>query len=90
MIYPENFEKKIGFDEIRIQLKGRCISSLGTEKVDEMTFMTKRDDIVVALTQVEEYTRFMQEEDELFEEKLLRRATGADAYPAGTHLYGRA
>lgn len=71
MIYPENFEKKIGFDEIRIQLKGRCISSLGTEKVDEMTFMTKRDDIVEALTQVEEYTRFMQEEDELFEENFF-------------------
>ena len=34
MIYPENFEQKIGFDEIRTLLKGRCMSTLGTEWVD--------------------------------------------------------
>ena len=40
MIYPDNFEKKIGFDEIRTLLKGRCISTLGTEWIDnKLTFM---------------------------------------------------
>ena len=34
MIFPENFEQKIGFDEIRTLLKGRCMSTLGTEWVD--------------------------------------------------------
>lgn len=65
MIYPENFEKKIGFDEIRTQLRGRCISSLGTERVDEMAFMTRPADIAEALLQVAEFRRFMTEEEEV-------------------------
>ena len=65
MIYPENFEKKIGFDEIRTQLRGRCISSFGTERVDEMAFMTQPADIAEALLQVAEFRRFMTEEEEV-------------------------
>ena len=38
MIYPNNFEQKVGFDQIRILLKEKCLSPLGEEKVDEMTF----------------------------------------------------
>ena len=34
MIYPNNFEHKIGFSEVRTLLKGRCMSTLGTEWVD--------------------------------------------------------
>ena len=36
VIYPNNFEQKIGFDEIRELLKARCLSTLGKEKVDEI------------------------------------------------------
>ena len=36
MIYPKNFEQKIGFTEIRALLRERCLSTLGKEKVDEM------------------------------------------------------
>ena len=38
MIYPKNFEQKIGFTEIRALLRERCLSTLGKEKVDEMAF----------------------------------------------------
>jgi DNA mismatch repair protein MutS2 len=38
MIYPLNFEQKIGFDKIREKLKSLCLSSLGTVKVDELAF----------------------------------------------------
>ena len=38
MIYPENFELKIGFTEVRSMLRERCLSSLGKSQVDEMTF----------------------------------------------------
>ena len=38
MIYPDNFERKVGFDEIRTLLKGHCLSTLGKEKVDEIAF----------------------------------------------------
>ena len=40
MIYPDNFEDKIGFNEIRLLLKERCLSTLGKEEVDEMSFTT--------------------------------------------------
>ncbi|MDO4930563.1 MAG: Smr/MutS family protein [Bacteroidales bacterium] len=66
MIYPENFERKIGFDEIRTLLKGRCISSLGTEWVDyKLTFMTDYDSVKRALDEAVEATRLFDESDEL-------------------------
>ena len=40
MIYPRNFEQKIGFDHIRTYLKGYCQSTLGKDVVDEMAFMS--------------------------------------------------
>lgn len=68
MIYPDNFEKKIGFDDIRTQLKGRCISTLGTAWVDnKVTFMTTFDDVKRSLSEVGEMTRLLEEEDEPFE-----------------------
>ena len=33
MIYPQNFEQKIGFDEIRTLLTGHCLSTLGIEQM---------------------------------------------------------
>ncbi len=40
MIYPKNFETKIGFDKIRNLLKSHCLSDLGKEKVDNISFNT--------------------------------------------------
>ena len=40
MIYPDNFEHKTGFDEIRQMLADRCICPLGVQQVDEMQFKT--------------------------------------------------
>jgi len=40
MIYPHNFEQKIGFDRIRESIAGRCSSFAGREKVSEITFCT--------------------------------------------------
>lgn len=65
MIYPDNFEKKIGFDEIRTLLKGRCISTLGTEWVDnKLTFMKDFDLIKTNLMEAKEMNRFLTEEDD--------------------------
>lgn len=38
LIYPRNFEHKIGFDTIRGIIEGHCVSSLGTACVSAMTF----------------------------------------------------
>ena len=64
MTYPDSFEHKIGFDEIRTLLKGRCLSSLGTEWADNrLTMMTQRDEIVQALDRVVEMGRLLEAED---------------------------
>ena len=64
MIYPQNFEQKIGFDSIRHLLKGKCLSTLGEERVDEMAFSEKYEEINERLEQVMEFIRIIQEEDE--------------------------
>ncbi len=66
MTYPDNFERKIGFDEVRTLLKGRCISSLGTEWVDNrLTFRTDFDEVSNALMEAHEMRRLLNDEDEV-------------------------
>ena len=43
MVYPDNFEEKIGFQRIRKWLTDLCLSPLGSRKVDEMKFFTSFD-----------------------------------------------
>ena len=64
MIYPNNFEKKLGFDEIRRLLKERCLSTLGKEKVDEMTFSTDVDVINEQMAQVREFRSLQETKDD--------------------------
>lgn len=64
MIYPQNFEQKIGFDQIRHLLKEKCLSTLGEERIDEMTFSESYEDISQRLEEVAEFVRIIQEEDD--------------------------
>lgn len=61
MIYPHNFESKIGFDQIRELLKRKCLSTLGADKVNEMTFLTDFNVIDEKLEQTNEFLRILQE-----------------------------
>jgi DNA mismatch repair protein MutS2 len=63
MIYPQNFEKKIGFDKIRQLITNHCLSPLGKEKVAEMAFFSDFAFIQKQLYQTHEFTRIIQEED---------------------------
>ena len=40
MIYPHTYEEKIGMDEVRTLLRSHCLSPLGQQRVEEMTFLT--------------------------------------------------
>ena len=64
VIYPNNFEQKIGFDEIRELLKARCLSTLGKEKVDEIAFSTDVSVVNEWLSQVREFRRLQEEKDD--------------------------
>ncbi len=63
MIYPSNYEQKIGFDQIRHLLRGRCLSTLGKDKVEEMHFSHAADEVSHWLDEVKEFVRIIQEED---------------------------
>ena len=64
VIYPNNFERKLGFDEIRRLLKASCQSTLGQEKVDQMAFSADADVVNELLTQVREFRRLTAEHDD--------------------------
>ena len=63
MIYPQNFEQKIGFNQIRDLLKAKCLSTLGEERVDEMAFSDNFEEISTRLAQTTEFVRIIQEEN---------------------------
>lgn len=63
MIYPQNFEQKIGFDQIRQLLREKCLSTLGEERVTDMAFSDRFGEVEERLDQVTEFVRILQEED---------------------------
>ena len=60
-IYPSNFELKIGFDKIRELLRSRCLSSLGQDLVDNMTFSSDDERIERELDEVTEFMKIINE-----------------------------
>ncbi len=71
MIFPEEFERKLGFDQIRERLRQYCIGPLGARLVDEMTFSS---DFLWVKSRLEQNAEFKQ---------ILEKA---DAFPA-SHYY---
>ena len=64
MIYPENFESKIGFDRIRNQIAVLCITDGAREKLSGLHFSTSREEIVRLLEETFEMrTILMLESD---------------------------
>lgn len=64
MIYPDNFETKVGFDEIRKTIKGRCLSTLGKEMVDNMSFSTDADAINTQMAEIREFRRIIEKQED--------------------------
>ncbi len=64
MLYPNNFEQKLGFDKIRDMLKAGCLSNLGRMRVDKIRFSTKYSFIETLVNQVDEFKEIMLMEDD--------------------------
>ncbi len=62
MLYPQNFEIKTGFDQIRLLLQEQCNSALGKEKVLEMQFSDNYKDILLALDLSAEFLTILRSE----------------------------
>ena len=60
VIYPTNFEQKIGFSSIRQMLFDHCISQMGLEQAEAMAFSTDRAHILKSLEQTEEFIGLLQ------------------------------
>ena len=59
MIYPADFEQKIGFTEIRRLLSGRCLSTLGKGVVEKLTFSTDFTYITEQLARIGEFFQIL-------------------------------
>lgn len=59
MIYPSNFEQKIGFDLVKNHLSSECISSMGQHFVEKMRFSTNMSSIRKLLTQSKEMVQLL-------------------------------
>lgn len=60
MIYPENFEHKLGFDKIRELVAAQCLSSLGREQVEAIRFSADATVVAEELEQTGEFVRILQ------------------------------
>ena len=65
MIYPNNYEHKIGFNDIKSLLSGFCQSELGRERVEAMKFMTEAGDIRQSLQESQELETIFEETTDL-------------------------
>lgn len=45
MIYPDNFESKLGFDSVRHSISAGCVSPMGRELTEEMSFTNRFTEI---------------------------------------------
>lgn len=63
MIYPDNFEDKVGFSSIRKMLWDGCLCQLGRDKVDSMQMSTDYNEVMRLVTQVSEFVRVLKEEE---------------------------
>ena len=64
MIYPKNFEQKIGFTEVRSLLRARCLSPLGKEQVDAMAFSTDATQVNTWMEEIREFRRIQEGQDD--------------------------
>ncbi|NDW12001.1 endonuclease MutS2 [Bacteroides sp. 214] len=64
MIYPDNFEQKIGIDTIRQFITEKCLSPLGEEQVTAMTFSTDYATIEKWLEQTSEFTQIIRNRED--------------------------
>lgn len=86
LIYPDQFESKVGFDRIRNLVKSHCLFEPGKEAMDNVVFMTGREEIEQELGLVEEFRLIIEREDEfpvnhfIDNREALKKAAVENAY----------
>ncbi len=65
MLYPENCEERLGFNEVRQLVRQHCLSTMGQNLVDKMQVMTKHDQIDKFLRQTKEFKSILENQEPL-------------------------
>jgi len=89
VIYPDNFEKKTGFDGVRRMVAERCASAMGRSLAADMAFSTDFDTVAALLGRTAEMLAILRSDEDF-------PATSADdlsarlraVRPDGTYLTG--
>ncbi len=63
MIYPDNFEQRIGIDTVRQYIIEKCLCSLGEEQVANMSFSTDFSTIATRLEQTNEFAQIIRNKE---------------------------
>ena len=87
MIYPETFEQKIGFTEVRAMLREKCLSTLGKEQVEQVAMSDDAQTVNEWLLQVREFRRIEEGTEEFPLSNFLDvRQSVARIRLEGTHM----
>src|SRR6185295_1813667 len=65
MTYPEDFEARLGFDQIRQRIHANCLGELGTKHVSGIHFQTNFQAIEILLRQNLEANMLLQRGEDL-------------------------
>lgn len=65
MIYPSDFEEKIGFKPLRRLLNEKCLSNMGRSRVEQMQFLTDFNAIRSRLRETDEMAALLRAEADL-------------------------
>lgn len=60
MIYPSDFEAKLGFNDIRAHIVSLCVSKMGIKEVEEMSFSSDHTVVCRLLNEVHEMTGILR------------------------------
>lgn len=65
MLYPENCQERLGFNEVRQMVHQHCLSTMGQALVSKMQVMTKYDQINKFLRQTHEFKSILENQEPL-------------------------
>lgn len=65
MLYPENCQERLGFNEVRQMVHRHCLSTMGQALVNKMQVMTKFDQINKFLRQTSEFKSILENQEPL-------------------------
>ena len=65
MVYPQDFESKIGFDSVRTVISSRCLSRMGRDRVADMSFVSSFNSVEARLLEVDEMKGIIESESDI-------------------------